>query len=185
MTQSNLVVPRSGVVEAGFWKGVWEIEQYREGRLIHHEINHNLLTTQGKRYIVDMAMKGATTPDHTLHTAWFVALSGTSETASVGMTYATKGFTEFVDYVEGVRQPWAGVLDGSAASMTNNASKATFNIVTPVVNLGVVYGAGLVTLDTKGNSVAGDYLLNYSKFATMLTVSPTYIIKIGVTITLT
>lgn len=181
------------LLENATWKCIFDTEHWRDGKMIAHSVSENLLTTEGKRYMVDICMKGNVGNTYTFHTAWFVCLAGngpgggaptTAPTPATSMTYVTKGFTEFEDYDESVRQTWIGTLDGSAASITSNTAKATFTVSAESSNTGKIFGAGLVTLDTKGDSTTGDYLLNYSNFTTTLDVADNDIVKVGVTIQL-
>lgn len=180
------VLRNPGLVhEDATWRAIYDVEQWRKGSLIHQERNHNLITLEGKRYILDIAMKGNVGNTYNFHTAWYVCLSSTNTTPNATtMLYTAKQFTEFTNFKAPTtaRQAWVGTLDVSAATHTNNLSKAAFTIgANPLT---AVYGAGLVTLNTLGDSSSGDYLLSYSAFSSSVTVTEDDVIKVGITITL-
>jgi hypothetical protein len=102
------------------------------------------------------------------------------------MTYdvPTADGAEFEDYDEATRQAWSGVLQ-SGAVMHNSNSKAVFNVSAASINAGFIEGAALVSRNTKGDHTAGDYMLSYSKFGTVIAVVDNDIVNVTVTVTLT
>jgi hypothetical protein len=182
------------------WRAVYEYEHWRKGRLLTQGQAHNIVTTQGKRYLLYVGLDGSDVT-YTQQTGWFIILSGngaagaapTTAPVTANMadaTYTNKtgssgtAFLEFQDYDEAVRQTWTPTLDVSTASITNNAAKPTFNIAAEATNDGKVFGAGLVSRNDKGDATAGDYFLSYANFTTALDVVDNDMVKVGITITL-
>ena len=179
--------------ETTAWKNIYDIEQWRGGRLIKQFQEHNLITLEGKRYILDIVSKGAT-DIYTLSTNWYVCLTSTNQVAAVTMNYDGIGqgaphFTEFVNFKSPTtaRQAWVPVLDATLASITSNASKASFTIgPTPATQ---VFGAGLVTNATLADhanapSPYPNALLSYSLFTAAITVAEDDVIKVGITLSI-
>ena len=182
------------VLHEGFqWKNLYDIEHWRGRKLINQFQEHNLVTTEGKRYILDIVAFGATDV-YTLVTDWYVLLTSTTQAEVVGMNYDNIGqggahITEFQTFKAPTtaRQPWVPVLDATLASITSNASKASFTIGNAPATQ--VYGAGLVTNSTLGDHAnAGppypNALLSYSKFTSAITVAEDDVIKVGITLSI-
>jgi hypothetical protein len=165
--------------------GVYDIEVVRDGVAIHNFRQHNLVTLQGKRYLLDAALANSA-GGFAEQTAWYVALVSTNTAASAAYVYdtfldgATIPATEFVSYSGGVRKTWSGVLDATAASITNSASRASF----ACTGGGTIYGAALVSLDTLSDHTAGDYVISYATFASPITVVNGDTVNVTVTLTL-
>ena len=165
--------------------GRYQVDHVRDGKVIHSEVG-NTVTTQGKRYLLDAALDNSA-GGFTEKTTWYVALVSTNTAAAATYVYdtfldgATVPATEFVSYAGGVRPTWNGVIDGSAASITNSASRASFAIT----GSGTLYGACLVSNSTLSDHTAGDWLFSYALFASPIAVVNTDTVNITITITLT
>lgn len=176
-------VPRMGFT--------YDIEQLRSGLVIARRKAHNVLTIQGKRHIMDVAMHGGTGMDvYAAKTSFYVILAASNTAPADTMTYDVQVFTEFVDYNEASRQTWNGVLQADPSlTMHNSVSKAIVNIVAQNVNSGVIEGAGLVSNAVKGNhdpfGTDSDVLISYSKFGSPLSVAENDIVNVTVTLSFT
>jgi hypothetical protein len=170
--------------------GVYDIEHWRDGKLLKTYRETNTITTEGLRYLLDASLDDSA-GGYTEKTTWYVALVNFYiEEAS---TYVYDDFfdggedpvaaTESNSYSGGARPTWAGVIDGSGSIITNSASKATFNMT----GTDTIWGACLVsnsTLTSPGHHVAGDFLMSYSLFASNISAENGDTIKVTVTITL-
>lgn len=161
-------------------KGVYHIQVVRDGKIVEDRVDHNLITTQGKRYLLDAGLDNSA-GGLTLQAAWYVALVSTNTAPAAGMTYAAPVYTEFTTYSEANRVTWNGVVDGSAGSITNSASKASFT----ASGSATIYGASLVSGNTKGDTAAAEYLFSYSLFSSPINVVAGDVINVTITITLT
>lgn len=165
--------------------GVYDIEVVRDGDVIHRSTHRNTVTTQGKRYLLDAAMLDSAN-GFTEQTAWYVALVSSNTGTSINYIYdtfldgTTVPATEFVSYSGGVRKTWVGVLDGSAASITNSASRASFGIT----GAGTLYGACLVSRDTLSDHTAGDFIMSYATFSSPISVVNTDTVNVTISLTL-
>lgn len=190
-----------GLVEGLKCGCTYEVEQWRDGQRIHHAVEHNLITTQGLRYLIAIALDpgagGGET--YTAQADWYVMLLGRQDTnpstplsaPAAGITYVNHETThvdktyEFRDCtVSGSavnRAVWTNVMDDTAASCTNSASKAIFTITAASDNSGFVEGAALVSRIDKGDSTSGDFLLSASLFQSVITVVANDIVNVTVT----
>lgn len=180
---------------------IYEIEQWRNGKMIHHAVEHNLVTTQGLRYLIAIALDPAagSGETYTAQTDWYVMLLGREDTNQgvalaapvAGITYVNHETThvdktyEFRDCtVSGSavnRAVWDATMHASASSCTNSASKAVFNITAASDNAGFVEGAALVSRIDKGDSTSGDFLISSSLFQTVIPVQTGDIVNVTVT----
>lgn len=165
--------------------GVYDIEVVRDGEIIHRSTHKNTVTTEGKRYLLDAALANSAA-GFAEQTAWYVALVSTNTAAAATYVYdtffdsTTGPAAEFTSYYGGVRKDWTGVLDGSAASITNSASRASFAIT----GGGTLYGACLVSNSLLSDHTAGDYVFSYALFASPIAVVNTDTVNVTITITL-
>lgn len=185
-------------IKCGF---IYDIEQWRDGKLIHQAREHNLVTTQGLRYLIAIALDPAAGggETYTAQTDWYVMLLGRQDTNPstplnnpvAGITYINHE-TDHVDKtyefrdctVSGSavnRAVWTNVMHDTAASCTNSASKAVFTITTATDNAGFIEGAALVSRIDKGDSTSGDFLLSTSIFGGIITVIANDIVNVTVT----
>jgi hypothetical protein len=169
--------------------GLYTIEVFRKGELVHLSQHKNIITLEGRRHIIDVAMHGGNGTTYYNKTAFYVLLGATDQEPQSGWNYdnINTNFTEFTNYSDsGGRRPWTGVLDGSAATITNVASKAVFNIGTP--GQATIYGAGLASYQTKDNNDAfginHDVLVSYSKFGSSIGVGLNDVVNVTVALTL-
>lgn len=120
------------------------------GGIISKEDITNLITNQGKDFILDSAFNAAATADIT--NVFYFSIFAGAFTPAVGSVYATPGGTESTNYTEGTRQPW-GQGASSGQSLTN-ASAATITADTGGI---IVTGIGVVgSLTEQTGGAAGD-----------------------------
>lgn len=133
--------------DGGRLQGRFVVEHYRGGKLlgISETIPHNLIYNLGLNHILDSTFHNDASP------TWYVLLYNTNTTPLAAHTYASKSFTEDVDYDEATRPEYQEAA-ASSQSMTNAANKATFTITTGGQT---IYGCALVDDSTKGDSAAG------------------------------
>ena len=138
---------KQGVMRArGRMQGYIIVEHFRGGKLlgISRTPLHNLIYNAGLDHILN------STFHNDASATWYVLLYNTDTAPLAAHTYASKSFTEDVDYDEAAR-PAYDEAAASSQSMTNAASKATFTITTGGQT---IYGVALVDDNTKGDSVA-------------------------------
>lgn len=164
-------------------------------------VQHNAVMLEGKRYLLDAALYNST-GGYTEKTTWYVALTAndiTPATPAVDKydtffdgvandgTGAAQNATEFTSYTEGetgahgsTRPQWKGITDATAASVTNSADRATFEIT----GSGTLYGAALVSNSAFNDDAATDWMVSYSKFTSPIAVVNTDTVNVTITITL-
>jgi len=133
--------------------------------LIRHIECNNTVTTEGKRYLLNVGFLSLAAK-----ASWYIGIVDNALTHAVpgtGLVYDTffdgVNNTELVNYVgtAGQRKVWTKVIDvGGLPKITNTASKAAFEFTSGAV----VYGAALVSNINQGNHVVGDYLMSYAAF---------------------
>lgn len=111
----------------------------------------NLVTLQGREYLLKTALGG-----QAAQAGWYLALFGSDYTPTDALTAAAFPVAagEIVSatdgYSDATRRPWQpGPV--SNAEMSNEASPATFNIVTPRDAVDV-YGAALLSAQARGST---------------------------------
>lgn len=138
-------------------KSLYEVDCYRGGRLFWSDSFYNLVTTVGKNALLDMTFfSGLVTP------AWYVGLvddSGFVQYAAGDTMGSHAGWSEATGYSDSTRPAYV-VVAASAGSMSNNASRALFNINATAD----IRGAFLASNSTKGGSTGtlygeGDFAL--------------------------
>ena len=124
---------------------IYDVEHWRDGKLIWSGRNENLVTTAGLNYYLDAALKtGVASP------VLSVGLKGTGAVAAGDIMGALGNWTDQVPYSNGTRPPWTpGAI--SSGSVDNSASKAVFNINAT----GTIWGAFLVGVSGWGTIKSG------------------------------
>uniref|UniRef100_A0A6M3M3Y3 Uncharacterized protein n=1 Tax=viral metagenome TaxID=1070528 RepID=A0A6M3M3Y3_9ZZZZ len=135
------------IKDRGRLQGRFVVEHYRNGKLlgISETIPHNLIYNAGLDHFLNSMFHNDASA------TWYVLLYNTNTTPQAAHTYASKSFTEDVDYDEATRPEYEEAA-ASSQSMTNAANKATFTITTGGQT---IYGCALVDNNTKGDSAAG------------------------------
>lgn len=131
-------------------KSLYEVEHYRDGILIWSGASYNLVTTVGKNSLLDRTFK-----DGGSALAWYVGLvdDASFSAYSVNDTMSLhSGWIESTDYSDSTRQSYIPA-SASGGSMSNNASRALFNMNATAT----IRGAFLVSNSTKGGSTGTLY----------------------------
>lgn len=122
--------------------GLFKIQVFRKGKLIHEENAKNGVTNVGKNLILDVMFHAETQSD-----PWYIGLIDTGASLAASDTMASHaGWSEFVDYSELVRQEW----DEAAASSQSITSSTTADF--SIDDTGSVYGAFVVDESTKSGA---------------------------------
>lgn len=129
---------------------IYEVECWRDGKLIWTETFHNLVTTAGKNLLLDVMFRtgGAAS-------AWYVGLvnnASFSAYSAADTMGSHAGWLEGTPYSDATRIAYVPAAAASG-SITNAASKALFNINATLT----VRGAFLVNNSTKGGSTGTLY----------------------------
>ncbi len=130
--------------------GIYElIHRDKFGKIIDKMIVENLITNEGKDYVLDSSLN-----DSASIADWFFAIF-TTGTAAAGDTYAVPNRTESENYTQGLRQAWAE--GASSGQSVTNASAATITADTggiTITGIGVVGSPTGATDDDKKNDQA-------------------------------
>lgn len=134
----------------------WRVEHWRGEKLLARRIDENLVPNQFIDHVLDSALSGGSQIS-----AWYVTVFNDDHTPAATDTYAVPGFTESTEYDEATRPAWSegGV---SAQEISNMASKASFTMTGVDATL---YGAAMLSLNTKGDVAGGGILGPVSQFA--------------------
>ncbi len=164
---------------SGLITSIWDIDHYRNGRLIDHERIHNLITNEGLDAWLDIMFHGSTQI-----TTWYVVLFSTNTTILATHTYAVPGYTEVTTEVdEATRQAYVEAAS-SSQSITNIASKALYTFNTNATIYGAALVGGGTNATTKGDTAGGGTEFAAAKFAASKAVADDDILATTVTITL-
>ena len=127
----------------GRYKGLFEVECYRKGKLIWKEKVSNLVTNEGLNHMLDVAVHGKT-----LISPFYCVMFEDDYTPLAADDYAAPGFTETTAYDEATRPEYEEAA-ASGQSITNSANKAVFTIDATKT----MYGAALMGgSSTKSNA---------------------------------
>jgi hypothetical protein len=157
---------------------VYEVEHWRKcgrsgGWIAYVTEDRNTVTYEGLNYALNVAFHG-----DTQESDWYVALFNDNHTVATGDTYATPGYTEATAFSEGTRPAWTEAT-ATALEITNSANKASFTFTTAMT----IYGASLVSDNTKGDTAATATLFGGAKFAASKAVGATDILKVTIKVT--
>lgn len=174
-----------GLIEGAAPINVWNWEQWRYGELMKTWSHGNLTTTEGRTHMLDVTFDGTTAKEGT----WYIAIFESASTPVVTWVYDSLfdgaagavlgGVTECTAYDEAARVAYNEAAAASA-SMTNAAGKATFTMNATKT----VYGACLVSLNTKSDHTAGDYVYSAGTFGTAASVESGDVLKITLVLSL-
>ena len=155
---------------------IWTIEHWRGDDLLAKRIEENLCPDEFINHVLDVALSGGSQK-----TTWYLALFSNDYTPTASDTYAVPGYTEADGYDETTRPQWqeAGV---SSKSITNSASKATFTMDGTDTS---IYGAALVSVNTKGDVAGGGVLGPVAQFTggAITGIADDDVVKVYMTIT--
>lgn len=140
-----------------FAEGKFIVTQLRKGKVIDTWESKNLVVDEGLNYYQGAALNG-----DAAKTTWYLALFSNNRAPSPGDTGTTVSSASgevTTQYVETHRPTW--VPDAIASGViSNNSTPAVFTIDTDVS----LYGAFLVSENTKGGSVVGTILMGEALF---------------------
>jgi len=130
------------------FKGVFEIEIFDKagGRLISKSRAENIITDEGLNRVLNV-MFHATTQT----TTWYCELFENDFTPDGDETYDVPAYTICTSYDEETRPAYVEAIS-SAKSTTNSLNKAVFTMNATKT----LYGAALVSLNTKNDHTAGN-----------------------------
>lgn len=160
------------------------------GRYIHtvngqdERVDHNLLPAEGIAYLLDSGL-GATAKK----TTWYLTVfSGNVNPAAnwTGVNFASNA-TEITSLTQGFSNATRPVWTPAASSggvISNVASKAAFTIACDANGVNIA-GAGLLSDNTRGGTVAGTILVSASRFSTVRTVYNADSFELGYEVELT
>lgn len=151
VADTGLYLPKSRVTVGG----VFTMEHYREGDLIHTQQSPNTIVNVGLDHILNVVFASGTQD-----TTWFVSLFKSSLSVTATDTMSSLAATEITyssgDVTEAARQAYT-VVTTTTQQVTNTASKATFTSNATMT----IYGA---FLNTDSSGTAGT-LMAESAFA--------------------
>jgi len=160
----------------------YQIEQWRiasersGGRFLYDEWESwNVIPDPAIDYLIGVGLDGGSTSQKS---AWYVLVFDDDYTPTSDDTYNTPGFNENVDYDEGSRPLWQ---DGGVSEkvITNSANRAVFTFNAE----SALYGMGMVSANTKGDTVSGELLLSSSRFDAVKNAAATDELKVTATFT--
>lgn len=124
------------------FKGVFEVECFRKGKLMWREVCENLFVNEGLDHMLAVALTGKT-----LIEPFYCVLFESDTTILVTHDYAAPGYTEVNAAIdEATRPEYEDAI--SSKQITNSANKAAFTFN----DTKTIYGAALVG----GSSAKGD-----------------------------
>jgi hypothetical protein len=154
--ESGLFLPKQGVIIGG----VFEHDVLRNGEWLGVQRDHNLMVTEGLKYILSAALN-----DGTKVATWYVALFKGDYTPVATLTAATfaSAATELTEYDNvSVHPTYADdAVTSTAPILVTNSTKAQFTISATVT----AYGAALVSVSTRPTPTSGNTLLCASRFS--------------------
>lgn len=170
--EANVI--RNPVFDARIITGsIWGVELVRNGNIIEVETVHNICTTEGIDFMNNVMFHGTAAV-----ATWYIALFESDYTPVATNTYAAPGYAESSAYTEATRQAFVEAAS-TARVVTNAASKAVFNINATKT----LYGASLVSVNTKGDVAGGGVLFCSSRFSSSKPVVSGDVLNITITIT--
>ena len=153
-------------------KGLWRVQQIRDGKVIYDKQHPNGVTNIGKDTILDVMFGAASQL-----TPWYLGFideAGYSALAAGDTMGSHAGWTEFTDYAEADRPEW---VEGAASGQeVTNGTPASFNIT----GSGTLKGGFLTSNNTKAGTTG--ILWGTALFSGDLPVSNGDIIKITYTV---
>lgn len=137
-------------------RGLWKVvHKDKNGRVLSEETFENLITNEGKDYILDSSLNNQTSVAD-----WFIEIF-TDGTAAATHTYATPGRTAATTAIsEALRQGWNEGASSSQSVTNATAATITANGSLTVAGFGIVGSPGAnANDDTKGDTGCTDGVL--------------------------
>ena len=141
--------------------GMFTVELKRDGKVIHSEKFHNVITTEGRDNILDVMFDAATQV-----TSWFVGLidnAGYTGVSAADTHDSHTGWDENTDFDESTRPEWAP--DAASSQSISNSLTVDFSINGTVTIKGIFVSG----LNTKGSTSSAPLLWSAGAFATNVT----------------
>ena len=131
-------------------RGMFELEVYEKagGLLIARQKFHNIVTDEGLNHILNVVLH-----DTAKKATWYLEMFEDDYTPDGDETYAVPEYTECEAYDEATRPEFNNAAS-SAESTTNSANKGVFTMNATKT----LYGASIVSVNTKGDEVGGGVL---------------------------
>lgn len=157
---SPMIASKSGLFVPVHAIGEWKlVAKDKYGNIISEMDWENLVTTEGKNYLLSAGLDGGTQD-----TTWFVGLTDGTPTVAAGDTLASHAGWAEVSAYTGNRKAWTGGT-AAAGSIDNVGNEAQFSINADSTTIG---GAFLAAVDTGtagilyavGAFSGGDLILN-------------------------
>ena len=159
----------------GKFKGRFDIEVYdKDGKFISKSSCHNIVTDEGLDHLLNVVLE-----DTAKVATWYCAIFADDYTPDGDETYAVPEYTEWENYDEATR-PEFNNATSVAKSTTNSANKAAFTANTGAATL---YGASILSVNTKGDEVGGGVLFCLGTFTVAQPVIATNVVNLTYTIT--
>ena len=157
------------------FRGIWEIEVYEKagGKLLSKSQCHNIITDEGLNHLLNVVLH-----DTAKKATWYCELFESDTTPDGSETYAVPVYTECEAYDEATRPEFNNAAS-SAESTTNSANKAVFTMNASKT----LYGASIVSVNTKGDEAGGGVLFCCGKFGTAQPVISGNVINLTYTVT--
>ena len=125
------------------FKGLWKFECFdKDGNPKWEVEEHNIITNAGLNHVLETEFR-----NNTVVSAWFVGLKHAGNVAAGDTLASHNGWTECLNYTTNNRMAYT-TNAAASGSITNNNSKASFNIA---VNNQVISG-GLLASVANGTS---------------------------------
>lgn len=156
--------------------GYFELEHYRNGKLIGTERCHNIWTDEGLDALLDIMLHGSTQI-----TTWYCVTFENDFTPDGDETYATPGYTECTAIDEATRPAYVEAAS-SSQSITNSANKAVFTYSSSKTIYGAALVGGGTDGNTKGDTEGGGTLLCVGRFASSRSVVDDDVINLTYTV---
>lgn len=138
-------------------QGIFEVDVYRDGKLVESFEAGNLLTREGVDHRNSVTFMGGAA-----NTLWYVGLFEGNYTPAETATAATIAAlsTETTAYTSATRVAWTPALDSVNMEISNTASPAPFTLNANKL----LYGAFLISSNVKGGTAG--VLMSAAAFAT-------------------
>ena len=155
-------------------RSLYEVECWREGRLLWSDSFWNLVTTVGKNILLDQTFySGTVTP------TWYISLvnnASFTQYAAADTMSSHAGWLEATGYSNATRVAYT-MIAAVSGSTSNDASRALFNINATAT----IRGAFLVNQSTKGGTTGTLY--GEGDFAAARSVVSGDVLSIKITLT--
>ena len=155
----------------------YEVEHWRDGKLLSRTIDSNTCTAEGLNALLDIMFHASTQI-----TTWYVEIFESDTTPSDTTTYAVPVYTPSSAYDEATRPEYEEAAASSKVT-TNSANKATFTIS----DTKTIHGAALVgggsAATTKADVAGGGTLFSASKFSASKPVVDNDVLTVTISIT--